>query len=885
MRLFSLQRITLALTVIWAFASVSSAQETTPFRLSGDVAVPVRYQVDLTVVPDQDTFTGTSDIVINFKKATPILWLNANRLQVKQASLSVGSRTVATRVVSLPKDYLRFEFNQLVGPGEAKLHVSYQGEISRKDMQGIFQVKDGDQWYIYSQFENIGARQAYPCFDEPGYKVPWQLTLHVKKDQAALSNTPVISETEDNNGMKTVKFAETKPLPSYLVAIAVGNFDFVDAGSAGQKNTRIRIVTPHGRGPEARYAAETTPTVVNLLEKYFGIPYPYEKLDEVAIPLAGYAMEHPGLVTYGASIIINKPENETLPTKRLWVSVASHELAHQWFGDLVTTAWWNDIWLNEGFASWMANKITNEYHPEWHMNISELNAYQDAMANDALVSARKVRQPIESNDDIANAFDGITYNKGSALLNMFESYMGPEHFRTGVQGYLKMYSWKNATSAEFLAAVAGDDQGFVSAFSSFLDQPGVPLVTVQIDCKGSASRLVLSQQRFLPLGSSGSAPELWKVPVCVRYPSGSNEERKCMVLDHQSGQFELEKAKTCPAWVEANADADGYRVVYQGNLLNNLLSNNAGPLTRAEKVSLIDDIQALTGNGMLPLATALALAPTLARDPERQVVSKTMKITTGLQDNLVEPSLLPRYREYLSDLYAARAAKLGWTAKPDDSDDDRLLRPVLADVMADQAEDAASIAEAKRLALAWLNDHQAVGPDMVDTVLVTAAQHGDRNLFDQMRAAAKREKNEQIQGTLLFAMGSFRDANIAAIAMPISLTDEFDSRQSLSILFGLSQSSKTRDLDYDFLKQNWDALVAKLPTDSGAFLPFVAAGFCDEQHRQDAKSFFDGRSTKFTGGPRNLAQVLEGIDLCVAYKKSQQPSVTEFLQKYGTARP
>src|SRR6201998_3564951 len=788
MRLFSFQRMIAALTVIGALASVSCAQEINPFRLPGDVASPVRYQVDLTVVPDHDIFTGSSDIVINFKKATSILWLNANKLQVKQASLAVGSKTVAAKVVSLPKDYVRFEFDQPAGPGEATLHVSYQGEISRKDMQGIFQVKDSDQWYVYSQFENIGARQAYPCFDEPGYKVPWQLTLHVEKDQAALSNTPVISETEDNNGMKTVKFAETKPLPSHLVAIAVGNFYFVDAGSAGQKNTKIRIVTPHGRGPEARYAAETTPTVVNLLEKYFGIPYPYEKLDEVAIPLAGYAMEHPGMVTYGVSIIINKPENETLSTKRQWVSVASHELAHQWFGDLVTTAWWNDIWLNEGFASWMAAKISNEYHPEWHMNISELNAYQDAMANDALVSARKVRQPIESNDDIANAFDGITYNKGSALLNMFESYMGPEHFRTGIQGYLKTYSWKNATSADFLAAVAGDDHGFVSAFSSFLDQPGVPLVTVRLECNSSASKLVLSQQRFLPLGSSGSPPQLWKLPVCVRYPSGSSQERKCTLLDHQTAQLELEKAKTCPAWVEANADANGYyRVAYQGDMLNNLLGNNVGQLTRAERVSLIDDIQALTGNGMLPLATALILAPPLARDTERQVVRKTMKITTGLQDNLVEHRLLPKYRQYLSDVYAARAAKLGWMARPDDTDDDRLLRPVLEEVMADQAEDAASIAEAKRLALAWLNDHQAVGPDMVGTVLLAAAQHGDRDLFDQMRAAAKREKDEQIQGTLLFALGSFPDPKIAAVAMPILLTDEFDSRQSLFILFGLSQ--------------------------------------------------------------------------------------------------
>jgi cytosol alanyl aminopeptidase len=259
-----------------------------------------------------------------------------------------------------------------------------------------------------------------------------------------------------------------------------------------------------------------------------------------------------------------------------------------------------------------------------------------------------------------------------------------------------------------------------------------------------------------------------------------------------------------------------------------------------------------------------------------------MEITNGLQDNMVAPSLLPRYRQYLSDVYQTRARELGWESKPGESDDSRLLRPSLANVMANQAQDPEAIAEGRKLALAWLDDHKAVQPDMIGVVLTTAAQHGDRALFDRMRAAAKREKDENIRGTLLFSLGLFPDPEIAKVALPIVLTDEFDSRESLNILFGVSQSPKTRDLAYDFVKQNWDAMIAKFPTDTGAFLPYVAAGYCDEQHRQDAGDFFDGRSTKYTGGPRTLAQVLESIDLCVAYKQAQQPSVTEFLQKYGS---
>ena len=855
------------------------------FRLPADVAAPVRYGVDLAVVPDQDTFTGAVDITIRFAKSTPVLWLNAEKLSVKDASITAGGEKQSARIITEPHDYVGFAFDHPVGPGEAKLHVAYQGTINRTDQQGIFQMKLDNQWYVYSQFEQIWARRAFPCFDEPGYKVPWQLTLHVKKDQVALSNTNIVSETDSSDGMKTVKFAETPPLPSYLVALTVGNMDLVDAGTAGKKNTKIRIVVPKGHAAEAKYAAETSGPILTLLENYFGIPYPYDKLDEVAVPLSGLSMEHPGLITHSGFIILRKPEEDTLNRQREWASVCAHEMAHQWFGDLVTTAWWDDIWLNEGFASWMANKIMMDYHPEWQMNIGELNGYQGAMGNDSLVSARQVRQPIESNDDIANAFDSITYQKGSALLNMFESYMGPEKFREGIRRYLKTYSWKNATSAEFLASLAGDDHAVASAFSSFLDQPGVPLITASLKCEGGTAKLGLTQERFLPLGSTGAAPELWKAPVCVRYAAGSGSARQCALLEEKSAEIELTKATGCPQWVDANAGADGYyRVLYQGNLLEPLLKNENQALSLAEKVSLIGDIAALTGNGKIPLGQALALAPALASDQARQVVDKTMEITTGLQDNLVEPNLLPRYRHYLLQVYGERARELGWESKPGESDDARLLRPSLEGVIANQAEDPQAIAKANSLALAWLSDHKAVQPDMMGTVLTTAARHGDRALFDRMRAAAKQEKDENIRGTLLFSLGLFQDPEIAKVALPIVLTDEFDSRESLNILFGVSQSPKTRDLAYDFVKQNWDAMMAKFPTDTGAFLPFVAGNYCDAGHRQDAKSFFDGRSTKYTGGPRNLAQMLEEIDLCVAYKNAQEPSVGAFLEKYNVSQ-
>jgi len=870
--------------VLLAGATLSEVHAKSPeepqppkFRLPM-LALPINYEIRLALIPDKDTFTGSVDINLSIKESTSVLWLNADKITIEGASLFTGGQTLTAKVLPQPKDLVGFSFEHAVGAGPARLHVAYQGEISRKDMAGIFQIKDGDHWYIYSQFEDISARRAFPCFDEPGYKVPWTVSLLVPQGDGAFSNTPMVSEVNDANGMKTVKFAQTKPLPSYLVAVAVGPLDIVDAGSAGAKHTPIRIIVPRGRGAEAEYVAHTTPEILNLLEKYFGIPYPYEKLDEVAIPLADYAMEHPGLVTYGAGFFLEKPEHATLYDRRLITSVMAHELAHQWFGDLVTMAWWDDTWLNEGFASWMANKIMMEYRPAWKVGIEALNDAQSAMQTDELISARKVRQPIESDDDIANAFDDITYNKGAAVLNMFESYMGPDKFQRGIRRYLLKHSWGNATSADFLDSLSGEDPTIAKAFSTFLDQPGVPLVTARLKCQSGAPQLELSQQRFVPRGSQGSPNQLWNIPVCVKYLGGTGEARQCTLITTKTASLPLGQSQTCPSWTYANAGEAGYyRALYTQDNLSALLKSER-TLSEIELVGLIGDVAALT-KAYMPLGEAMALVPRIAHTPSRTAVSKTLSIAGGLGDHLVPAELKPQYQRYLSDLYKQRAVELGWKGRANEDPEDRLLRPVLVNVMANQAEDPAFVEEATKLAQAWLEDHKAVDRDMLGVVLNSAAQHGDPALFDRLHAQAKTATDERLKGQLLTAMGSFRDPTIIKAAVALLLTDEFDARQSLNILFAPT-SDETRDVEYAWLKENWGALIAKMPTDYGASIPFVVEGYCDLEHLEDAKSFFTGRATKFEGGPRNLDKVLERISLCVANKEANQPSVEEFLKGY-----
>ena len=352
----------------------------------------------------------------------------------------------------------------------------------------------------------------------------------------------------------------------------------------------MRIVVPTGRSAEAKYAAEVTPQILTRLEEYFGIPYPYDKSDQVSVPVTlGFgAMENAGMVTYGQTIILADPSSDDLSRQREYAEVAAHELAHQWFGDLVTTSWWNDIWLNEAFATWMEQKILAEWKPEWNSRISDVNTKLDAEDQDSLISARQIRQPIKSKGDIGAAFDDITYLKGAAVIGMFENWMGSTEFRAGVQRYLNTYAFRTATADNFLDSLSAGGKNVTAPFSTFLNQPGVPMVSAALACNGGA-KLHLEQKRALPIGSEGVTAQQWSIPLCVRYGSQSGAASECTLMTEKILDWKLTKTESCPTWLQANDAAKGYYLVnYQGNLLHELTEGNIPQrLPGTERVDLI----------------------------------------------------------------------------------------------------------------------------------------------------------------------------------------------------------------------------------------------------------------------------------------------------------
>lgn len=879
-----------AITLMAAAAAACFAAGQPPKLRLAEVQhiAPVHYRVDLTLDPEKNTFTGSLDIRVDVKEPLTTIWLNASKIVVRDASITGGEKSLAAKTLPGGDDFLGLQFPSEVPTGSAELHISYTGSVRQGDSSGIFQAKDGGNHYILTQFESTDARDAFPCFDEPSYKVPWQLTLHVPAQDKAVSNTPVLSETSEG-GVRTYVFKETKPLPSYLVAFAVGPFEFVDAGTAGRNHFPVRIVTPKGRANEARYAAEVTATILTRLEDYFGTPFPYEKSDQVAVPVTIFgAMENAGMVTYAQTMLLAKPETDTISRQRLYASVAAHELSHQWFGDLVTTEWWNDLWLNEAFATWMEQKLVAEWKPEWKTRVEDVDSKLFAQSEDSLITARKIRQSIESKGDIANAFDGITYDKGAAVIGMFESWMGPEAFRKGVQSYLKQYAFRTATAGDFLDSLSSAAHKDVTkSFSTFLNQAGVPVVSVALDCKPKPPVVHLEQTRFLPLGSKGSAGQTWDIPVCVRYGTGTGSQGACTLMTEPKMDWALQDAKSCPAWLYANDHAKGYyRMDYQGGLLSALTSGDvAARLGAPERVELIGNAQSMTKAGKLPAADALHLAETFHADPERDVVDRALTVALSPFEDMVPDRLMPNYRRFLLKSFQARAHELGWIPGSGEPDDVRLLRPTLVSVIATAGGDQDLARQARDLTDKWFQSHSAVHPEVVGAVFRTAAYYGDTALFRRFLAEFKTNQDRQEKARVLGAMVSFRDPAAidagfqAVLSGDVALADGFPL-----LLAGGSASPGTRKLPFQFVKAHFDQIMSSHPSifgnDLGSFLPRVGQSFCDAQSRSELQAFFTPLVDKYAGAPRTLAQVLEGIDLCVANKVAQEPGVAAFLGKY-----
>lgn len=872
------------LRALLLLALAASLPAQSPQVRLGDEAEPIRYAVDLTLDPASDSFSGEVVIDIRINEPSQTVRLNSHSLEIDSVSWSVGGRTISGGYSVVDEHNIDFGATQPLSTGEARLTIAYSGRYDTQTTSGLFKLEEGGDPYVFTQFEPYAARYAFPGFDEPRFKTPYRVTLRVPEGVGAFGNAPVESEAVEG-GMQVYRFAESKPLPSYLVAFAVGPFDVVDAGKAGANQTPLRILAPRGKGYQAEYASAVTGDILEWLEGYFGIPYPYEKLDSVTLPLTfGFgAMENAGLITYAATLILADPATDSINRQQRYFGVGAHELAHQWFGNLVTPVWWDDIWLNEAFASWMTSKTLSEMKPEWRQDSQRIATRLRVMRQDSLASARQIRQPVEDYGAIHSSFDGITYSKGQSVIHMFETWLGEDDFQKGVQQYLKQYAWRNANVNAFLDSLStASEKNVTRAFGSFLDQNGIPLVEMSLSCDGGNATLHLEQSRALPLGSEGSRDRTWRVPVCVRYESGGESHRECTLLDSKTADWTLAEAEGCPAWVSPNSGGDGYYYVSYGDgMLEPLLADGGAVLRDEERLSVAGDVRAGFEMGLLPAEAALSLVEALADDPERAVAVEVAQLAAGIR-GLLEPEDLDAYREWVREVFGDRARELGWTPEEGEDSETRLLRTTLVPFVANYGNDEELQAEAHELALAWLKDRKAVSGEIVSGVLSAAAATDDAELFDKLLAALKQETDRRDRGRILSALGSFNEPELVGRAFDVVSDDSIDLRESIRALSPMSNDPATREHAVDFVEENYDALVARMP-DRGvrsiaATLPRYSSSGCSEEAAERTHAFFEERLADRMGGPRALRETVEGIRLCAALKEKRREALVKGLQ-------
>ncbi len=855
-----------------------AVEDVLPVRLPSGIA-PTAYQLSLTVDPSLPRHSGTVAIAVTITQPGTSIRLNAAEIDVSSVVLEIGGKSFKAKARVRNSDLMDLDFDTPFPAGKGELKVAFTGSLEDKDSQGLFRQKEGGDWYAFTQFESISARRAFPGFDEPGWKVPWTLSLTIPQGMTAVASTPMAREVAIENGQKRVEFQTSKPMPSYLLAFGVGPFDILDGGKAG--GTPVRFITPRGRAREASFAASVTPDILARLETYFGTPYPYEKLDVMALPMTlGFtAMENAGLVTFSSLSLLAKPGEESIGFKRSFVSIQAHELAHMWFGNLVTMAWWDDLWLNESFASWMAEKITNQMPAEFHGESGTQGARAWAMQTDRLLSTSQIYQPVGSSfsqsDQDGGQNPAIVYGKGQVTLAMFETWLGASRFQAGVRRYMAKHAWGNATGEDFVEALTQGDAELTGAFRTFTHQPGIPRVVVALDCSAKPL-LTLTQSRFLPKGVEAKDTPLWAVPVTVRTPGGTSQ----ILLKTKAAQLTLPDA-SCPTWVQANASGSGYyRAVYAAGALRNMMV--AADLSLPELLASLNDAQALTESGDLPMAEALELATHFAAHPKRDVADAALNLIARM-DTLIDPTDRAAYATLWQRAFGERGRSLGLLDKQSDSPDHRLMRASWVGRFADMGQDATLQTAASALAQKWLVDRKSLPANGRGLVLRTAALTGDRAFFNALLSAVTGNPDRRERADIYAALGNFRRPELAQAARQLWLSPAHDIREVMASGRGRGRPDALRDDLFQFITSNFEAIAVKLAIDAPARFPQMFASACSKRHAEQIESFFTPLLPRFDGMASTLEQSLEGVRICANYRDAQQVSLHGFLKQFRPA--
>jgi len=868
-----MKRIFAVTTFLVLTLSLASAQ-----RLP-ETARPENYKLTFTPNLDKANFEGDETLALRVLKPTSEITLNAVDIDFHDVTISSGGATQKAKVTpEKEKEMVVLSVEKPLAAGPATVHITYTG-ILNDEMRGFYLGKDDQgRKYAATQFEATDARRAFPSFDEPDYKATFDITTIAPKGMAAISNQKVVSDTPGPGDEHTVKFATTAKMSSYLAALVVGNFEYLEGEADG---IPIRVYATTGKKDMGKFALESAQHILSYYDKYFGIKYPYGKLDLVGLPdFSAGAMENTGCITFREVILLIDEKQGSVDLKKTIASVIAHEMAHQWFGDLVTMKWWDDVWLNEGFATWMASKPVQAWKPEWNFNLDDVSGAAGTMNVDSLANTRPIHQSADTPAQIQELFDGIAYGKAAAVLHMLESYLGEEAFRAGVNAYLKQHQYANATAADFWGAQATTSKKPVDKIMpTWVQQAGLPIINVKAQCSGNSTSVTLSQQRYYFDRTKFSEPndELWQVPLCLR--GSANSAAKCELLTKKEETFTL---PGCSTWVLGDAGATGYyRVGYQPEVVRDLAASAETKLSPAERISLENDIWASVRVGREPVGDYLAFAQGLQPDRNRAVLEELLGGLDFIDRYMVNDSDRDTYRAWLRGLLSPIMKDVGWEPKSGDTDEQKTLRARVLYALGFNARDPEALNKARQIADKALADPSSVDHELAGTALPLAAINGGPDFYDKVMAAMKNTKSPEEYYTYFFTLRDFTDPKLVQRTLEFAISPEVRSQDALQLVTGVMRNPAGQELAWNFIRQHWPELEKAGGPFASAQVVQATSSFCDAGLRDQVTDFFT--SHKVEAAERSYKQSIERINNCVDLKTQQEPQLASWLGQHSTA--
>jgi alanyl aminopeptidase len=792
----SIRRILLFLSMT-AAGSWLRGQVPDTLRLDRKV-IPVLQTVRLHLDPSRPDYSGSVEITLAVHAETSAFRMHAKDLKIRDLRLGDAKGDIPTRWAMRPDGILQISPKRPLTPGFGELRIRFQGNFGKNGL-GLYRSESEGKTYLATQFEPSYARSAFPCWDEPGFKNPFRMVLTVPSDLACFSNEPV--ETIKAEGkMKTAVFMESRPLPVYAVAFAIGPFDTVPIPSLSVPGN---VIVPAGRSSFAAEAVRRTPPLLAALEKWFG-PYPYRKLDLIAVPDMGGAMENPGLVTFDPNTLLMDPDGSTLDQRLSCSGVIAHELAHMWFGDLVTAAWWDDIWLNESFATWIGPEVTDRVFPEFREFAWTIQGRHGVMASDALPSITAIRRTVRADDNPWQVFDELSYTKGGAVLGMVESWAGREYFQEGLADYLQSHRHMSADAAALWKSLSRSTGGDVDAMiASFVDQPGLPLVRAGVLADG---RVCLSQTRFMNAGFEAPA-QTWRIPITWKCSDGLKPALMKRVLQNQADTVVVEGI-AAPAWILPNADERGYyRWIVPDSMLFRMSRDAAAIMNVRERIGFLGNASGLLDGGHLGGDAYLEILNHFASDPEPEVLQAVLAGLRKTGDLFTAGTVPPDFAAYVRRTLTPALERIGFSKQPGEAPAVAGLRSGMLTVLTGLGRDTSALRFCDSLTAAYLTNPSDVDPDLTDAALASSARDGDEILFRRVVSALESAASPDVRSRFMALLGSFRKKEILSLALDYGLQANGDNRNALWwIPFRASEFMENRPVLMEWVFRNADTI-------------------------------------------------------------------------------